>query len=246
MSRNHTQIINAPCFLRTSLGSPTLMQQHPSLRRCLIFLGYLSLRQVLLCYLWLSDGHQLIAEVHQSDEIMGPVQAVVPNTPEAERMILMMNKNVPSYIGNVLRDQGMPQTFLIELVRVSCCPTQVSEMANCSWDSDNGTLTTHQEEAEEKNLVILETASWFKNAFTDLGSAVDGKSKKPAPPPETLFNLEEDRSVKTVHHHHEQAATTAGSTPHGRAKARLSMWQALLRNLLPHLVRIGRQSRHWG
>ena len=72
------------------------------------FLGNLSLRQVLLCYLWLSDGHQLNAEVHQSDEIMGPVQAVIPNTPKAKRMILMMNKNVPSYIGNVLKDQGMP------------------------------------------------------------------------------------------------------------------------------------------
>ncbi len=122
------------------------------------FFGYLSLCHFLLCYLWLSDGHQLIAEVHQSDEIMGLVQAVIPNTPEAKRIILMMNKNVPSYIGNVLRDRGMPETFLIELVRASCCPTQVSEMANCSWDSDNGTFMTHQEEAEEKNQVVLETA----------------------------------------------------------------------------------------
>ncbi len=133
-------------------------------------------------------------------------------------MILMMNKNVPSYIGNVLRDQGMPETFLIELIRASCCPTQVSEMANCSWDLDNGTLTTHQEEAEEKNQVLLERGTWFKNAFADLDSAVDGKTKKPAPPPETLFNLEEDRSIKTVHHCHEQAATTAGSTPPWKGK----------------------------
>jgi len=79
------------------------------------FLGNASLRQVLLSYLRLSDGHQLIAEVHQSDEILGPVQAVIPNTPEAERMMLMMNKNVPSYIGNVLKgDQGMPEAFLME------------------------------------------------------------------------------------------------------------------------------------
>ena len=133
----------------------------------------------------------------------------------------MMNKNVPSYIGNVLRDQGMPETFLIELVRASCCPTQVSEMANCSWDSDNGTLTTHQEEAEEKNQVVLETASGFKNAFADLGLAVEGKTKKPAPPPETLFNLEEDRSIKTLHHHHEQAATTMGSTPPWKGKGKV-------------------------
>ena len=185
------------------------------------FLGTLSLRQALLRYLRLSDGHQLIAEVHQSDEVMGPVQAVIPNTPEAERMILMMNKNVPAYIGNVLKDQGMPEPFLMELVKKSCCPTQISDMASCTWDSDSGSLTTQREEAEDKNRAVLETASWFKDAFADLGSATNGKSKKPAPPPESLFNLEEDRSVKTVHHRHEeeqQEATTAGNTPPRKGK----------------------------
>jgi len=96
------------------------------------FLGTLSLRQALLRYLRLSDGHQLIAEVHQSEEVMGPVQAVIPNTPEAERMILMMNKNVPAYVGNVLKDQGMPEPFLMELVKKSCCSTQISDMASCT------------------------------------------------------------------------------------------------------------------
>ena len=153
---------------------------------------------------------------------MGPVQAVIPNTPEAERMILMMNKNVPSYIGNVLKDQGMP---VMELVRKSCCPTQLSEMANCTWDSDSGTLTTQQEKAEEKNHVVLETASWFQDAFADLGLMMSaGNSKKPAPLPETLVNLEEDRSVKTVHHHHEeqQAATAPGYTPPRKGKNKIT------------------------
>jgi hypothetical protein len=75
--------------------------------------------------------------------------------------------------------------------------------------------------AEEKNHVVLKTASWFKDAFADLGSVVDKKLKKPAPPPETLFNLEEDWSVKTVHHCHEQAATTAGSTPPWKGKGKV-------------------------
>ena len=109
----------------------------------------------------------------------------------------------------------------MELVRKSCCLTQLSDMATCTWDSDSGTLTTQLEKAEEKNRVILETASWFKDAFTDLGSTmIIGKSKKPAPLPETLFNLKEDRLVKTVHHRHEeqQAATTAGNTSPRKGK----------------------------
>jgi hypothetical protein len=64
-------------------------------------------------------------------------------------------------------------------------------------------------------------ASRFKNAFADLGLVVDGKLKKPAPPPETLFNLEEDWSVKTVHHCHKQAATTTGSTPPQKGKGKV-------------------------
>jgi hypothetical protein len=53
--------------------------------------------------------------------------------------------------------------------------------------------------------------------------AVVGKSKKPAPPPKILFNLEEDRSVKTVHHHHnvQQAATLAGNTPPRKGKGKV-------------------------
>ena len=93
----------------------------------------LSLRQILLNYVRLSDGHQLIVEVHQSYEVNGKVQAVIPNTPEAEQMILMMNKNFPAYLGNVLRDQGMDETFLFKLIQSSCEPTLIHEMNSCTW-----------------------------------------------------------------------------------------------------------------
>ncbi len=43
----------------------------------------------------------VIAEINQAKEPMAPVQAVIPNAPdpEAERMIVMMNKSFPSYVG---------------------------------------------------------------------------------------------------------------------------------------------------
>ncbi len=96
-------------------------------------------------------------------------------------------------------------------------------MGNCNWDTDSGTLTTQQEKADEKNRVFLELASWFKDTFADLGLAVVGKSKKPALLPETLFNLKEDWSVKTVHHRHneQQAATLAGNTPPRKGKGKV-------------------------
>ncbi len=93
---------------------------------------------------------------------MGRVQAVIPNSPEAEQMILMMNKNFPVYVGNVLRDQGLPEPFLMELFRCSCCPTMMADMESCTWDANSGILTILQETEESNNLAELEKAAWFK------------------------------------------------------------------------------------
>jgi hypothetical protein len=73
---------------------------------------------------------------------MGGVQAVIPNTPEAKQMVLMMNKNLPVYIGNALRDQGLREDFLMDLLKQSCCLTLFTEMGMCLWDPETGVLTT--------------------------------------------------------------------------------------------------------
>jgi hypothetical protein len=49
--------------------------------------------------------------------LVGPVYILIPNTPEAKRMVIMMNKNFVAYVGHVLKDQGLPETFLFELVK---------------------------------------------------------------------------------------------------------------------------------
>jgi hypothetical protein len=170
-----------------------------------------TLRQILLRYVRLSDGHQFIAEVHQSYDVMSRIQAVIPNTPEAEEMILMTNKKIPAYMGNVLRDQGMPNLFLIELFKCSCCPTMILEMGRYTWDSDTGVLTTHRESVDNQVQADLESAAWYEDASKELGLATKEGSKTPAPPPETLFNLDKDRSIKTIHNCNEKQLPSAGS-----------------------------------
>jgi hypothetical protein len=54
-------------------------------------IGSYSLPTILLKYLRLSDGHQLIMEIHQAKELMAPVQAVIPTTPKAEWMIIRIS-----------------------------------------------------------------------------------------------------------------------------------------------------------
>jgi hypothetical protein len=138
-----------------------------------------TLCKLLLQHVLLSDGCQLLAEIYQSSDVMGRVQAVIPNTPEAEQMVLMMNKNFPAYMGHVLHDQGLPKTFLMEIFRRSCCPTMMSEMALCTWDPDSGVLTTSRESAKNHNLAELEKVAWHKDAFEDLGAAKQGGLKPP-------------------------------------------------------------------
>ena len=153
----------------------------------------------MLKYMKMSNGHQLIAEVHQASLLVGPVHIVFPNSPEAERMVIMMNKNLPAYVGHVLKDQGLPDSYLLELVKRLCCLVMVVEINQCHWNPDSGTLTTKQDAETAKNEEDLEKASWFKDAFADLGIAAKGGAlKKQAPPPEMLFDLDGDRSIKTM------------------------------------------------
>jgi hypothetical protein len=170
----------------------------------------LSLRQILLNYVRLSDGHQLVAEVHQLYEVMGRVQEVISNTPEAEQMILMMNKNFPAYLGNVLRDQGMPDDFLLELLKRSCNPTMINKMNSCTWDPESGILTTAKEVSTNIAQIALESAPWYKNAFADL---LGLEIKTLAPPPEMLYNLDKDCLIKTIHNCNEQHLPSMGRTP---------------------------------
>jgi hypothetical protein len=151
-------------------------------------------------------------EVHQANGVMGPVQAVIPNTPEVERMIVMMNKNFPAYIGDALWDQGFDGGFLWESLKATCCQTKLVECEQCTWDKETRTLMTQKEKAQEKTDLDLENALWFKDAFSGLDLESGRGKKQQAPPPEALFYLDGERSIKTIHERH-VAKATAGSPP---------------------------------
>jgi hypothetical protein len=155
---------------------------------------------------------------------MAHVQAVIPNTPKAERMISMMNKNFPSYLGNVLKDQGLPEEFLMELFHQTFCLIMLAEISKTSWDSETGTLTMAKELAEERMTADLMNASWFENAFSDLDLNKSKGKKQPALPLEALFDLDGECLVTTIHERHMQRTTTM-SPPPAKAVISLLTWQ---------------------
>jgi hypothetical protein len=93
----------------------------------------LSLHDILLHYLKMSDGHSMIAKAHQ-EELLKPTTIIIPITAKAERMSLMMNKNLPAFLWHMLHDQGMPEDFIKDLLGKLCKAYLVANVYKCTWD----------------------------------------------------------------------------------------------------------------
>ena len=154
-----------------------------------------TLREILLKYFKMEDGHPLVAEVHQRI-VTSPVEVVIPSSSEAETMLAKMNKHFPAFIYFYLQDKGMSKDFAVNLVRNSCCPTLIVDIAECSWNGEMMLVTTKEDTVEEEVYSRLESATWFKD---ELG-LMDGKGKKKKHlDPTLMYDLGGDRSVKTLH-----------------------------------------------
>ena len=128
---------------------------------------------------------------------MGTVDVIVPNIPEAEAMVLMMNRQFPAFCLHYLTGRGMDPGFVKELIKESCCPTLVSEIKNCTWDPTKLSIVTAMQAAEEARLQELENAAWYKDEFKK--GMVDGiKKLKTYADAEALYTLDGDRSVKNT------------------------------------------------
>ena len=169
--------------------------------------GRYSLRYALLNFVKMGDGRPAIAEAHQSD-IAKPTYLVVPNTPEAERMIGMMNKNLPAYLYHTMIDYGLPAAFIEDLLENSCEATMLASRYRCKWDTATRTLTTDDNKVQAAKDMAFEGAAWFKDEFGLLGhNAARNATRFVAP--EALFNLDDAGSRKTIHDRHKTRIDTA-------------------------------------
>ena len=155
----------------------------------------------------MGDGRPAIAEAHQSD-IAKPTYLVVPNTPEAERMIRMMNKNLPAYLYHTMINYGLPATFVEDLLENSCEATMLASRHRCKWDTATRTLTTDEDNVQAAKDMAFEGAAWFKDELGLLGRNAARNATRFAAP-EVLFNLDDAGSRKTSHDRHKTGIETA-------------------------------------
>ncbi len=93
---------------------------------------------------------------------------VVPQTPEAKKMVLMMNKNFPTFLTFVLQDLHFLELAIQEYVKCCCCQVKAAEIGECKWELDTARLTMPQD-LNQKATEDFTLASWYRDAFADLG-----------------------------------------------------------------------------
>ena len=164
--------------------------------------GTMSLRFVIYTYFKMEDGHSLVAEIHQRGP-MGAVEVVVPNTPAAEHMVVMMNKQMGAYIFYYLTTVAMlPESFVQALINKSVDPGLLHNIKDCEWDKEKRIITTAQELAEDKKQKEYSKATWYQDAVSKYSGSGNDKKKggqSNYAAPEAMYNLDEEKSVKTIH-----------------------------------------------
>jgi hypothetical protein len=180
-----------------------------------------SLCYVLMNFVKMSDGHALIAEAHQAD-ISLPTHIIIPNTPEAERLVGIMNKNLPAFLSNMLKEQGLPDKFIDDILKNLCEATMLAKMHECAWDPATKTLTTEEEVSQAAKTKAFEGAAWFKDEFGLL--AKNPRNQKRYMAPEALFNLDKMGLRKIIHDRHERnckhnGPNVSAGTPPRRGKS---------------------------
>ena len=169
--------------------------------------GNMSLRKALLKYMKMADGTSLIAEIHQRGP-MGKVEVVVPNTSEAETMVAMMDRHFPAYFYHTCLALKIDVKFVKEILKEACCQTLNEQIDSCTWDPETRTITTPEQLNDEARMAEIESAAWYKDEFSH--RIINGiKKVKSYTDPEALYNLDSERSVKTLNAKNDTKVSTS-------------------------------------
>lgn len=170
-------------------------------------MGDVSMHQVLLQKFKLSDGTSLFAEVHQHGPL-GAVDVIMPNTPKADAMVLMINRHFPAFCCHYIKDAGLDERFVEMLLKEACCPTLLSSIEDCTWDARTKLILTAAQASEEAHMNELENAAWYKDEFGK--SLVENVKKlKTYADAEALYALNGEHSIKMLHARNDEHTASA-------------------------------------
>ena len=95
-----------PVIVDINVDTPIMSKSDVTNEVCRI-----TLCQVLYQFFKMSDGHSLFTEIYQRGNI-GAVGVVIPNMPDAETILAMINKHFVGYFVSYLKDKGVNAQFV--------------------------------------------------------------------------------------------------------------------------------------
>mmetsp|Transcript_13727 Transcript_13727/g.32333 ORF Transcript_13727/g.32333 Transcript_13727/m.32333 type:complete len:605 (-) Transcript_13727:4785-6599(-) len=155
-------------------------------------------RQILMSlFTFEGTNKAMVSEVHQAGR-GEPVALVHFNNDEAEQMMASVSKHPGGVVHNLLKKKQFPAAGAVKVMKKILTSQMCSEATQCEWDPETYSITTKEEqEAKERNDSMRDVKG-FRDIVAEL-KAFEKKEVKAKVQAEYMFDLEEERSVKTVH-----------------------------------------------
>jgi hypothetical protein len=151
------------------------------------------LLQDMLYKIKLSNKSPLFLQLSQQP--LGEVDPVIPNTPEAEITAERINIQVAAWCHYYWKDTNKGrERFFKKLAERAFNAHLNHEVSECVWDAAEQVVTSLRSLTEMSAMYKFESLDWIKNIVQ-----ANHNSTKKHVDPTTAFNFEEDFSVGTIH-----------------------------------------------
>jgi hypothetical protein len=141
----------------------------------------------------LSNKSPLFLQLSQQPS--GEVNALIPNTPEAEIMAERINVQVAAWCHYYWNDTNKGgERFFKKLAKRAFNAHLNHEVSKCIWDAAEKVVTSPRSLSEMSVMYKFKSLDWVKNIVQ-----ADHNSTKKHVDPTAAFNFEKDFSVRTIH-----------------------------------------------
>ncbi len=153
-----------------------------------------SLRDMLYC-LTLESESPLFLQLSQRPS--GEVDAVIPNTLEAETKAEHISHHVAAWCINYWKDTNPGgSSFFKKLASKAFCQVLLHEVSNCSWDSVTQTVTLPHVQSEMAAVAEFEDQDWVQEIFQATSKPTAAKAYVD---PNVAFPFQDNFSAGTIH-----------------------------------------------
>ena len=141
----------------------------------------------------LSNKSPLFLQLSQRPS--GEVDAVIPNTPEAENLAERINVQVAAWCHFYWKDTNKGgDRFFKKLSERAFNGHLIHEISECTWDAKEQVVTSPRSLSDMSAVYEFESLDWVQNIVQ-----TNSQSKKKHVDPTAAFNFEDDFSVGTIH-----------------------------------------------